>query len=245
MGSAVKKVLKSIFGDRTNDGPSMLAIYMAGLATRSLSLAGNTLRPILLNVGSIVHDEVQSFPLYLTNHNPVPIGVSIDVGEVEGMSILLGREVSHGKGDGNGLLDRLPKNGNVKDETVTSGRWEGHSKRGLHKFLLTSSEFPQTVSSNLRYRDDISPSPVAAEAHPILQSLYKEYDVGYFHAEAVPPVAYNPKDSGCPSLDLDPPGYSDEKKSLNDSYPFIISDNLSIKRRLSTCRDSKNATNES
>ena len=242
MGSALKKVLKSLFDSRTSDYKAMLAAYIAGLSTESLS-TDHSLWPILVNVGSVVHSEVQTIPLYLANHNPVPVEVSTDVSEVEGMSITLARKCSHGKGDGNGLLDLLPKEGDVKSEKVLKGRWKGHPKRGLQNFLLISSVFPQAIASNLQYRDDISLSPAAAEIQPILRTLYKEKDVGYFHAESVSRDLHSSEASRCPGLDLNPPGYSEEPSCLNDTYPMIMSDSLSMSRRLSVCRDRRNSDN--
>jgi len=244
MGSALKRVLNTLFDNRKNNGPSMLAGYLAGLSSGSFSSSSDSLHPILLNVGSVVHDEIHAFPLYLANHNPVPVEVAIDVGEVEGMSITLAREVSHGKRDGNGLLDRIPKQENAKSEKVSRGRWKGHSRRGLQKFLLSSSEFPQAISSQLQYRNDVSLSPTAAEIQPILRTLYKENDVGYYHSESVPRELQSSEASGCPGLDLHPPGYSEIELSLNDAYPFMVSDSLSTSRRLNVCRDTamRNAT---
>lgn len=50
------------------------------------------LRPIVLKAASIADDDVEVVPLIITNHNPLPITISVDIAQVEGLAISIGRD---------------------------------------------------------------------------------------------------------------------------------------------------------
>jgi hypothetical protein len=122
----------------------LLVNYLRKLCQRS-NIERSKLRPILLKIGAIEHDEIARAPLFLTNHNPDPMTVTIDVGEVEGINIALGRDASQGRGDGNNILDYLPKQSTLlhkseRHSLVKEGRHEGHPLNGLRQFLFSNEE---------------------------------------------------------------------------------------------------------
>jgi hypothetical protein len=148
--SVVRESLLAVLETMTEDKKGfkrdshLLVTYLRKLCQRS-NIERSKLRPILLKIGAIEHDEIARAPLFLTNHNPDPMTVTIDVGEVEGINIALGRDASQGRGDGNNILDYLPKQSTLlhkseRHSLVKEGRHEGHPLNGLRQFLLSNEE---------------------------------------------------------------------------------------------------------
>ncbi|CAB9521372.1 expressed unknown protein [Seminavis robusta] len=174
---------------RQND-EQLLRKYVASLCGKSMNLRTAHLRPILMKVGAIRHGTVESSSFYLTNHNPIPLLVSVDVGEVEGMSISLARTPTRGQGDGQNILDHFPKRRNSAmggpfQHLVAEGEYEGHPLEGLRKFLKTT-DVAQEFLSVFRYRDAISLSHPSVDRQPLLDTLYKKYAFGEFHRDPLP-----------------------------------------------------------
>ena len=190
-GSALRSVLASSMtghsgADRERNS-ILLGRYLYSLARQSVDLESSKLKPVLLKVGAIAQGQVETLPLYLTNHNPVTVSVSIDVGEVEGMSISLGREESSGSGDGNNLLDHLPlrTSTNSSDTRIQFGRFAGHPINGLRNFLLRDKTAYKLLSQ-FPFRDSISISALATTQLPLLKSLFRTHSQGKFHRSSIP-----------------------------------------------------------
>ncbi|GKY95704.1 hypothetical protein MPSEU_000531200 [Mayamaea pseudoterrestris] len=220
----------------------LLGRYLYQLADHSLHSDYSKLRPILLEAGAIAQGELETFPLYLTNHNPVAIKAMIDVGEVEGMSISVGRETS-GKGDGHNLLDHLPRKPVVRrarlggstifEPLVESGHYQGHPINGLRQFLL-SDESAGKYLSQFPYRDAISQNDVAIARVPLLDKLYREYAVVDFHRSPLPDHFSSNYESLCGQTQH-PPLYGEFDSSwTGHSGPFIIATDGRT-RRLPVC----------
>ena len=252
--SAVGKSLLSVLEKVTDDKKAsrsdshLLVQYLRKLCQRS-SIDKSKLKPILLEIGAIGRSEIARAPLYLTNHNPVPMSVNVDVSEVEGMSIALGRDTSQGRGDGINILDHLPKQPALFDISerhvlVNDGIFEGHSMNGLRQFLL-SNEVALTFSSRFPFRDAVSMSSAAVAREPILQSLYKWYSHAQFHRSQHSEKSVSP--SLCDSS-AHPPTYM----SFDSTYklpkqrglpgPFLISADQKLARPLKMCVERDNET---
>jgi hypothetical protein len=246
VGRSFLEVLAEMSGERRFHSDShLLFSYIKKLCLQSSKVEKSRLKPILLKLGAVEHSDLARAPLFLTNHNPVPIYVSIDVGEVEGMSIVLGREGSQGPGDGNDILDYLPKQSDLlkradKRILVGAGKYKGHPLDGLRQFLVSNEE-AISFSSRFPYRDAITMSRTAVARQPILQQLYKHYSYVEFHRSSLPERKFS-KSSLCDSS-LHPPSYNSFETSdgtqKQQSLPrgFIASADKMLARRLSTCRE--------
>jgi len=202
VGSSLKSLLEQRYGENREWGwnrrgyqndDKLLAQYVSSLCRKSVNLRTAQLRPILLKVGAIRHGTVETASFYMTNHNPIPLLVSVDVGEVEGMSISLARVPTRGQGDGHNILDHFPKKRNVVSNAlggpyqhlVPNGEYQGHPLEGLRKFLRTT-DVAQQFLSLFRFRDAISLSHAAVDRQPLLNTLYKKYAFGEFHRDPLP-----------------------------------------------------------
>lgn len=56
------------------------------------TLAEVPIRPIVVKAGSVSQGDYEIIPLYITNSNPLPMSVTIEIGGVEGMNIAIGRD---------------------------------------------------------------------------------------------------------------------------------------------------------
>lgn len=196
LGSSLRSVLLRTAERRNEPDDNLLRRFISGL--RNPASVGSTLdvsaiNPILLHAGAVSHDDVEVLPLYITNHNPVPVSLAIEVGEVEGFSISLGRDASEGSGDGNSLLDYLPatpltetfrrrKSPSKVNRTVKVGPYEGHPAYGLKQFLL-KSELAKYLNV-FPFRDAVSRSTRALSNLPLLERLYAMHSRAHFHRTA-------------------------------------------------------------
>lgn len=252
-GHALRSVLDSSMDKRKSPERDLhlLGRYLYSLARQSMELENANLRPILLKVGAIAQGEMETLPLYLTNHNPIPITIMIDVGEVEGMSISLGRDLSIGRGDGNSLLDSFPRKGgndSVAEPRIQSGPLTGHPVNGIRKFLL-SDGVAESFLTQFPYRDAVSISEAAVAKQPLLRKLYKKYALGGFH-KASHPVRFAPDAWSQCEQSEHPPLYGSFDKKLPAGRmpgPIIVSSDGETVRRLPVCwdRDSEPADRRS
>ena len=157
---------------------------LRGLTSRRQDEGINGIKPILVKVGAIEHGKVSTAPLFLTNYNPVPMRISIDVGLVEGMAIELSRVGAHTRGST--IFEFLPsldkEHLHAKDTVLTEGILEGHSVYGLRKFLL-SNQYALKFAERFQLRDAIRMSKGAIEKYPMLESLYHWHSYARFHRD--------------------------------------------------------------
>jgi hypothetical protein len=238
-GRALLDFLQSVVNDQKSlkSDAHLLARYLLNICRRSPNIDDLTMRPILLKAGAIEHSEVIRSPLYLTNHNPVPITVTIEVGEVEGMSITLGRDSSRGRGDGSNMFDYLLRHLPEKTAIIKDGRYQGHPVDGLRQFLL-SNEVAQEFSSRFPFRDAVSINHAAMARQPLLKVLYKWHSSVEFHRGPLPRRLHPETESRCGGS-MHPPMYNSfrttEKRKLPG--PFIISGDRKVARSLKVCWD--------
>jgi hypothetical protein len=238
-GRALLAFLKSAVDDHKSlkSDANLLARYLLNICRRSPNIENLTMRPILLKAGAIEHSEVIRSPLYLTNHNPVPITVTIEVGEVEGMSITLGRDSSRGRGDGSNMFDYLLRHLPEKKAIVKDGRYQGHPVDGLRQFLL-SNERAQEFSSRFPFRDAVSINHAAMARQPLLKVLYKWHSSVEFHSRPLPRRFQPEAESRCGGS-MHPPLYNSfrtaDKRKLPG--PFMISGDRRVARSLKVCWD--------
>ena len=248
VGQALRSFLSSVVEDKRtlrNDS-YLLGKYLLSICGRIPDNDDRTLRPILLKAGAIEHSEMVHTPIYLTNHNPVPVKVMIEVGEVEGMSITLGRDASRGHGDGNNLYDYIPKEPGTADPhganaIVKDGKLMGHPLKGLRHFLLTN-DLASSFSTLFPYRDAVSLSTAAVSLQPMLRSLYQWHSYAEFHRRPLPRRFLDEGLTRCQGS-MHPPLYNSlnesSPKDKNQQFPgpFLISGDGSIARSLGVCWD--------
>lgn len=190
--------------------------------------------PILLKIGAIDSGKISKMHVYLTNHNPIPLTVSIDVGEVEGMSITLSRDASQATGDGNSLLDHLPRH--HAGSLVKLGKNKDHPVAGLLEFL-TSNEQALEFTSKFNFRDSLSLHEPATQRSDVLQLLHDWHSKAFFHRDPVSSSKYASKCEG----DVRPPLYSSFNVSQEGvkmeglSGPLIFSSDNRLARPLTEC----------
>lgn len=245
LGQALYKYLEqSSEGQKKSDmetGAYLLGRYIFKLGNATANESAS-LRPILLKVGAIGHSETQTTSLYLTNHNPIPVTVYVDVSEVEGSSIFLARDSSRGRGDGNCFLDYLPK---LEPETfntrIKSGKFKGHSREGLRQFLL-NAEIAQSFYRIAPYRDAVSLSAVALKKNSLLQFMYKLNARMHFYAEKLPRHCFRTEGLRCNNMDHNPSWYynftttrQDSKKKSEFPGPLVLSEDLKIAHHSVIC----------
>ena len=233
-----RSFLESIVDDRKahRDDHSLLRSFLMNLCRRSHAVDNFTLRPILLKVGAVEHSDVIRSPLHFTNHHPVPITISIDIGEIEGTSISLGRDASRGRGDGNHFLDFLPESASSGRSTVNgTSKFNGHPVAGLRQFL-SSNEGALKFFSNFPFRDAISICDDAVSAQPYLKALYKWHSYIEFHSDPLPHRLRPGAVSRCPGASH-PASYSSQKRRKTSPGPFMVSEDGSVSRTLKVCWD--------
>jgi hypothetical protein len=193
--------------------------------------------PILLKIGAIDSGKLSKMNVYLTNHNPIPLTVSIDVGEVEGMSITLSRDASQATGDGNSLLDHLPTH--PKGSLVKLGKHKDHPVAGLLDFL-TSDEQALEFMSKFNFRDSLSPHDPAIKRSDVLQLLHDWHSEAFFHRDPVSSQSSSKYSSKCEE-GVNPPVYSSFNNSRKEakmeglSGPLIFSSDKRLARPLTEC----------
>jgi hypothetical protein len=196
--------------------------------------------PVLLNVGAILQSDVESVPLYLTNHNPIPVSVSIDVSEVEGLAVVLGQDQSTGSGDGNHPLDYL-LNKFLKTETsidekkILDGTYAGHPIDGLRQFLLRDVAVNKYFGG-FSFRDAASLSKYAVSRSSFLSGLFQDSAYETFHRKGAD--AYR-EGGGCGTRDF-PETYGPFSRSVNGGDvvlgPIVLSEDGKKVRRTKVCR---------
>jgi hypothetical protein len=247
-GSSLRSAINlSLDVKKSDSDDQLLKRYLSGLAGLSLTRSNSKMRPVLLQAGAIAQGELETLPLYLTNHNPVPIMATINVGEVEGMSIVLGRDHTNGKGDGNSLLDHLSKKTDTRllrdktknsEPTVESGRFLGHPLYGLRQFL-SNDQTAATFLSQFPYKDAVTLSETAVLKTPFLKDLFKRYMLVHFH-KAPLPTRLSPNSWSRCNPKAHPPPYGPFPKKLTGPRlpcPIIVSDDGKKARRLPVCWD--------
>jgi hypothetical protein len=245
-GAVLRSTVDSLIKVRRSDVDNeslLLGRYLSHLSDPELHFDTTKLRPILLEAGAIAQGEMETFPLYLTNHNPIPIKAMIDVGEIEGMSISIGRDQSSGKGDGHSLLDHLPRKPVRRDRSgeprlleplVESGRYQGHPINGLRQFLLYDESATRFLSQ-FPYRDAVSLSDKAVRRVPMLDKLYRTHAVAKFHKSPLPERLSPTFKGDCGETDH-PPSYGKfDSKVSGQAGPLIVSNDGNIVRRLPVC----------
>ncbi len=196
--------------------------------------------PVLLNVGAILQGDVESVPLYLTNHNPVPVTVSVDVSEVEGLAIILGQDQSTGSGDGNHPLDYLPAKfsrteSSIDEKKIVDGPFAGHPLGGLRQFLLGDVAVNKYFSQ-FSFRDAASLSKYAISRSTFLSGLFKDSAYETFHRKG---AHSHREDGGCGTGDF-PETYGPFSRSLSGGDavfdPIVLSEDGRKVRRTRVCR---------
>ena len=239
MGDSLLKHLrgKSMFG-RWTSASSLFREYVLNLANMTedgVDEREGFVEPIIMHAGAIAHGETLTIPLHFTNHNPVPVQVFMDVGEVEGMSVSISRETSRLRGDGNSMLDYLPHKIGRGFDRITGGAWASHSREGLKSFLM-NSDFATSFFHFLPHRDAIEVSPRATTSLPLLRSLYKKRAKATFHADKYSLSVYADKMSGCEGNEKNPSNYVKiSERSEGWPGPLLISGDLIISHKNAVC----------
>lgn len=212
VGKSLFTVFNEAHGSKTPSlsDAQLLRRYLEELTKLDLR-PNSTLKPVLLKMGAIEHNEIARAQLLFTNHNPIPVLVSVDVEMVEGMSIKLGRDGNQKRGDGNSLLEYLPFTFGSTPQSevalVSEGTYEGHPLNGLRQFLLSNEE-ALSFSDRFPFRDAVSMSTGAVTRNPFLKPLYQWYSYAEFHksrdSDSSTPL---PETSEC-DLSMDPPLYA-------------------------------------
>lgn len=245
-GQSFLESLESMSDKKNLRDSQLLKYYIRKLLRLPEDSALSNVKPILLKIGAIEHGQISKVPLVFTNHNPIPLTLTIDVGEVEGMTIELGKDASHGRGDGNNLLDYLPKvdslHSKPREAVVTEGSLRGHPVYGLRQFLLSNPRALEFFSMRMRYRDAISLNKAAVEEFPFLQDLYQWHSYAHFHADDIVEVASTNISGTCDVSGLpsdyqpaDPMYRTPGQNSLPG--PFMVSGDKKLVRHLQVCAD--------
>lgn len=238
LGKSFLEVIEKSFDERrkSKSDYSLLLKYMSQNSQWDQKLKPN-FHPILLKVGAVDSGEIVKMHIYMTNHNPIPLTVSIDVGEVEGMSITLSREASQLTGDGNSLVDFLPKQ--EKSPSVNLGKYRDHPVAALSEFLTSNEEALEFISK-FNYRDSLSPYYPAIERSHVLQLLHDWHSKAFFHREEFSSRIKSKGSTMCES-DLHPPLYNSFNKPLEPTKTgklfgsFILSSDKRLARPLKEC----------
>jgi hypothetical protein len=245
LGKSLIEILPRIVGGRGKDKSdlNLLALYIRRLTHHKSRKIKSRFRPIMLNMGTIDNGKVARAPLYFTNLNPVPVQLSIDVGEVEGMSISLSRVEGQSLGDGNSLLDGLPTY--TTNDVIEEGNFEGHPIAGLLEFL-SSNEKALAFTSSFNYRDAVDYDSDAINRFPFLRFLYEWYSSATFHRSQSPIKSQAKSSTECG--DDHPPPYAsnvpDDAYFLIDKLrSFLFSSDGKYARPLKECTQPDFSTN--
>jgi hypothetical protein len=247
-GLSLRSVLDASLDSRKHperDGV-LLGRYLYRLAQKSVDLKNSKLRPMLIKAGAIPHGQVETLPLYLTNHNPVPIKITIDVREVEGMSITLGRDGCSRRGDGNSIVDFFPhkprsrviRGKKVPEPRLRDGPLAGQPVNALRQFLL-SDRATKLFFERFPYRDAVTLSDMATTKHSILRELFKATASVNFHSTASFEYSFKNTTSRC-DASVNPPLYGSFVSRLQGRRmpgPIIISNDGRTLRCLPVCWD--------
>ena len=244
LGQALFTYLEDLTGGRKKENLEnreyQLSRYISKLGNTTTD-DGTSLRPILLKVGVIGHGKSQMTSLYFTNHNPVPVTIYVDVSEVEGSSIFLARESSRARGDGNLFVDYLPSlEADSANDKIKSGKFKGHSRKGLQQFLLNPNA--QAFYQITAYRDAVSMSSMALKKNALLKFMYKSKARVHFHTDKLPRHCFRAEGIYCKGMNVNPSLYNPftttAKKTHRDRQypgPLLLSDDLTIAHRTIIC----------
>ena len=238
LGMSFIETLQNTFEDRrkTKSDYRVLSKYISDISRWDPKLRPNFL-PILLKIGAIDSGKISKMHIYLTNHNPIPLTVSIGVGEVEGMSITLSRDASKATGDGNSLLDHLPEYS--RGTLVKSGKYQDHPVTGLLDFLKSNDQAIEFISK-FRFRDSLTSHDAAIQRSDVLQLLHDWHSKAFFHRDPVSSQPSSKNSSKC-NESAHPPvyssfnGFSEGTKLDGYSGPFMFSNDIRLARPLSEC----------
>ena len=203
--------------------------FMRGLAGLRHDEGIKRIKPILVKVGAIEHGELSKASLFLTNYNPIPMRISIDVGIVEGMAIELSQVGAHSRGSTIfDFLSSLDKEHlHTKDSVLTEGILQGHSVYGLRQFLL-SDRYALKFSKRFQMRDAIRMSKSAVEKYPMLESLYNWHSYARFHRGGEADELFGPLDLCRLTMHASP------NQTLG-SVPLMISEDKKFVHPLEVC----------
>jgi hypothetical protein len=235
-GKALMKNLRSF--DKKSAPASLLREYILKLARVTeggVDEREGFVEPILLHAGAVAHGEIITIPLYLTNHNPVPVQVFFDVCEVEGMRVTISRETPRLRGDGNSVVDYLPSKVDPEFDRIRDGKWATHSREGLKRFLLNNN-YASSFLSLFRYRDAIERSTRATSKMKLLHSLYKKRAKQTFHVDMFSLSLYSEKRRGCDGNEKAPSNIIDINATVKGyPGPTLLSDDMTIKHHNTIC----------
>ena len=235
-GYSLRSVIKSSVApesvERDTTALTRYLLSLAGTVSRE-DWMGAVLHPILLNAGAISQGEVEILPVFVSNNNPIPLTVSIDVGEVEGMGIELGRDEV---GSASHVLDFLPSLDTPQRATV--GRFQGHPVDAMERFL-SESEPARAFFEKLPYREDVFPNFTVLQRFPLLEKKYRNYGAARLRRAKVPHRLTQFGWNECDSL-THPPPYGAFKRKLDQGVrkltgPIIISSDRKTVRALKKC----------
>lgn len=202
--------------------------YLLSLNPKKNDIQTQQLRPILLDIGSMQHDQVERTSIYFTNLNPVPIKLSIDTGEVEGMAIALGRN-EHAGNDAIGTAKPLTGD-------YLNGMSNGHAVEGVRQFLR-SQKSSNAFFSRFPYQDSVGLSELATSEYQFLQELYASAAFCQLHSRPIPRRLLSDFNFTTCDSQLHPAEYGDLIASTSRKLqgPLILSDDLSLHRKLNVC----------
>ena len=252
LGSALHSVLDPSWDGkvRAESDRALFGRYLYSLSKGFVDHASPIVNPIILDAGAVSYDEAETVSMYLTNYNPVPVDVSVQVGEVEGVSLYLARDASSGREDGSSILDYIPRYGrNPKgyfgllrrgEPIASGGQFHGHALKGLRNFLTTDARAGSFLAQ-FPHRDAISVSERATRRFPLLRQLFSRFSVSQFHRDVRP--LRDVHGSQCHPTERPSPFGSFERK-INAKHvtgPLAVTGDRRSVRRLSTCWDQRSS----
>lgn len=235
-GYALRSLIKSV---ATKDS-DVLRRYLQNL---SKSIAADErhqtiVNPILLNAGAVAQGETETIPIFLTNYNPVPITVSIDVGEVEGFSIELGVDDSFRTLESPSLYDLLGRLRTDETARASVGRFKGQSVEAIRNFLR-ADKLAAKFFERFPFRDDITTSADAINSYGPVRRQYQEYAASTYSKKARSSRFSDGAWNDC-NTSVRPPEYGPFQRKLKlDSRkipgPLLISSDRRMQRVLNVC----------
>jgi hypothetical protein len=155
-------------GSGSKNFNELIVKHFSGLADIPIDTNGILVEPILLTLGSMSSDTIETHSVYITNHNPLPMSIHGVISAVEGMEVRLARVTSN-------IMNYI----DAADTKVQEG--EHQSNKWLKKYLLelgNSSSFLE----NFSFRDDIS---LSRDASTGLENLYHAHAKLRLHSDRV------------------------------------------------------------
>ena len=229
-GQALRFLLRS---KRAENDKALLSHYLSGLSMKSRDLDSFFLNPVLLKVGAMNPDEKEIIPLFITNYNPVPTLLRIDVGEVEGLRMSLGRNPV--KGHESSILAKSPSRLETGDDAqkISHGQFEGQPVEGLRRFLQSDPRAQSLLSFD--FHDAIEMSENAASMKPLLKEIFSSQSALEYHKDATPPDSSFSAD--CREFGVSQPysKFISKVRGRNHIGPVTISPDSKSVRSLPVC----------